>query len=326
MRSDKPRRVKHSFIHHEDPDYTSKLHGTCRVCGGTRDTNKCEPWVVVDDQAPPPVFEPDEMISYQTSSPNLVATTLGNGVSRWHPVSQDSMLREDSPYWHVGGQHLVRRYRRHKLRFDPNVVLSAGLRKFLVGDMPMNVLTNFLPEMYRTKLVNRHAPAKTNLMEATLTGHGRAVARLLRLGRAPGPHKGPEVFPFTRPEATTDEVAILTAVRKMQKHSNRTATARGWHRDPHGNVETLDFPRQLLLMHGEISEAMEGDRRRIFDEKLPHRDAREVELADLMLRVMDVAEEMGFDIGTAFIEKNRYNLSRADHNEADRGQPGVKAY
>ena len=42
-------------------------------------------------------------------------------------------------------------------------------------------------------------------------------------------------------------------------------------------------------MHSELSEALEADRKGLMDSHLPHRDGREVEFADLIIRVLDTA-------------------------------------
>lgn len=53
---------------------------------------------------------------------------------------------------------------------------------------------------------------------------------------------------------------------------------------PNKNVGEL-----LCLVHSEISEAMEGHRKGLMDDKLPHRPMLEVELADAVIRVFDMA-------------------------------------
>lgn len=54
-------------------------------------------------------------------------------------------------------------------------------------------------------------------------------------------------------------------------------------------------PLELLaLVHSELSEALEGDRKNLMDDKLPHRSMFEVELADAVIRAYDIAG--GFDL------------------------------
>lgn len=82
----------------------------------------------------------------------------------------------------------------------------------------------------------------------------------------------------------------------------------------------------LCLIHSEISEAMEGHRKNLMDDKLPHRPMLEVELADALIRIFDAAKGLHLDIGGAFIEKMRHNRTRADHSLEERSKPNGKRY
>lgn len=74
----------------------------------------------------------------------------------------------------------------------------------------------------------------------------------------------------------------------------------------------------LCLVHSEVSEAMEGERKNRMDDKLPHRKMAEVELADAIIRILDYAGGFGYDIAGAMIEKLAYNTQRADHKHENR--------
>lgn len=94
-----------------------------------------------------------------------------------------------------------------------------------------------------------------------------------------------------------------------------------------GDTENpLMFSNKLCLIHSEVSEAMEGDRKSLKDDHLPHRDMREVELADAVIRIFDLAGAYGMDIGGAIAEKLQYNAKRADHKLEIRAAEGGKAY
>ena len=81
----------------------------------------------------------------------------------------------------------------------------------------------------------------------------------------------------------------------------------------------------LALIHSEISEALEGERKNLMDDKLPHRRAAEVELADAIIRILDYAGGFGYDLQGAFEEKMIFNKTREDHtNEARKGKNGKK--
>lgn len=82
----------------------------------------------------------------------------------------------------------------------------------------------------------------------------------------------------------------------------------------------------LALIHSEISEALEGERKQLMDDHLPHRKMAEVELADALIRIFDYAGGFGYDLNGAFWEKMTYNAKRADHSHAARREAGGKKW
>lgn len=68
--------------------------------------------------------------------------------------------------------------------------------------------------------------------------------------------------------------------------------------------------QKLALITSEISEALEADRKDLMDDKLTHRKGLEVELADAMIRILDMAGGYQMDIEGAVYEKLAYNRSR----------------
>ena len=84
--------------------------------------------------------------------------------------------------------------------------------------------------------------------------------------------------------------------------------------------------QKLCLIHSEISEAMEGHRKGLQDDKLPHRPMLEVELADAAIRIFDLAGALNLDLGGAIAEKMAFNAQRADHKPEARAAAGGKAY
>lgn len=83
---------------------------------------------------------------------------------------------------------------------------------------------------------------------------------------------------------------------------------------------------KLALIHSEISEAMEGHRKGAADTHLPNRKSIEVELADAVIRIADLAGALALDLGGAIAEKMAYNAKRADHKPEARAAAGGKAY
>ena len=82
----------------------------------------------------------------------------------------------------------------------------------------------------------------------------------------------------------------------------------------------------LCLIHSEISEAMEGERKNLMDDKLPHRRMAEVELADALIRIFDYAGAYSYDLQGAVDEKLAYNAKREDHKASSRLAEGGKKF
>ena len=91
-------------------------------------------------------------------------------------------------------------------------------------------------------------------------------------------------------------------------------------------LKTRNTGELLCLVHSEISEAMEGDRKNLMDDKLPHRKMLEVELADALIRIFDIAGAKGLDLGGAIAEKRAYNAVRKDHKVENRLKDDGKKY
>jgi hypothetical protein len=101
---------------------------------------------------------------------------------------------------------------------------------------------------------------------------------------------------------------------------------RGWYTDiATGEPKVRNIPEMLCLIHSEISEGLEGYRKSALDTHLVERPMLEVELADALIRIFDLAGYQGLDLGGAFVEKLIYNRSRADHILENRKLEGGKS-
>jgi len=108
------------------------------------------------------------------------------------------------------------------------------------------------------------------------------------------------------------------------------AVKSGWWTNLTTGGRVIDEPHvvgeKLMLIVSEVAEAMEGDRKNLMDDHLPHRPMVEVELADAMIRIFDLAGAMNLDIGGAVVEKMEYNAKREDHKIENRLSDNGKKY
>jgi len=119
-------------------------------------------------------------------------------------------------------------------------------------------------------------------------------------------------------------------IRNLVTVCHGASKAAGWWNDLHTGEPIIKRPHlvgeKLMLIVSEVSEAMEGHRKGLMDDKLPHRQMIEVELADALIRIADLAGEMGLDLGAAVVEKLQFNAQRPDHKRENRLAAGGKAY
>lgn len=124
--------------------------------------------------------------------------------------------------------------------------------------------------------------------------------------------------------------AIACAAMALQNACHGASRDAGWWVDSKTGEDIRNnpycFSNKLCLIHSEISEAMEGDRKNLQDDKLPHRPMREVELADAVIRIFDLAGAYGMDLAGAIVEKLNFNANRPDHKIENRIKDGGKAY
>lgn len=104
------------------------------------------------------------------------------------------------------------------------------------------------------------------------------------------------------------------------------ANQKWWHSIDTGERIERNKGELLCLIHSEISEAMEGERKGLMDDKLPHRRMAEVELADTLIRIFDYAGAFGYDLQGAYEEKMAFNAGREDHKHEARLRQGGKKW
>jgi NTP pyrophosphatase (non-canonical NTP hydrolase) len=76
------------------------------------------------------------------------------------------------------------------------------------------------------------------------------------------------------------------------------------------NLDHIIYGQKIALIHSELSESLEGDRKNLPDDHLPEYQMKFIELADAMIRIADLAGYLGIDLEAAIIAKMEYNKSR----------------
>ena len=125
-----------------------------------------------------------------------------------------------------------------------------------------------------------------------------------------------------------NDQALRSAGMILTQQCHGASLAAGWWTDLDTGESLIgkNTPEKLMLIVTEVAEAMEGHRKGLQDEKLPHRPMIEVELADAVIRIADLAGSLGLDLGGAIAEKMAFNATREDHRPEVRRLAGGKAY
>ena len=91
----------------------------------------------------------------------------------------------------------------------------------------------------------------------------------------------------------------------MSKYVHANAVAHGWWEEPREDG-TL-----IALIMSEAAEALEALRKgNKPDEHCPQFSGAEVELADVIIRIMDMAEARGWNVAGAIVAKHEFNKTR----------------
>ncbi len=109
-------------------------------------------------------------------------------------------------------------------------------------------------------------------------------------------------------------------INELVAESHERAVKAGWYSDRKtGERIERNIPEMIALIHSELSEALEGHRKSLMDDHLPNRSMTEVELADVLIRVGDLAGYLGaWNMEAVVKEKMEYNLHREDHKLENR--------
>ena len=102
-----------------------------------------------------------------------------------------------------------------------------------------------------------------------------------------------------------------------------------WWKDLNTGLSTKEannVPEKLMLVVSELGEAMEGHRKNLQDTHVPDFLNVEVELADAIIRICDLAGAKGYRLAEALAAKMQYNAIRADHKLEHRAGKNGKKY
>ena len=105
---------------------------------------------------------------------------------------------------------------------------------------------------------------------------------------------------------------VFSGLNAMAECVLATARSKGWHTKP-ATLEEL--PRYLMNLHAEISELWEAWRRGTLGNMSDHAELClsqfEEELADILIRALDLGAMFGLDLEHAVRSKDSYNGQRA---------------
>lgn len=117
----------------------------------------------------------------------------------------------------------------------------------------------------------------------------------------------------------------IVTLQLLQESIHQANVDAGWWTDLEtGERKQRNKGELLMLIVTEIAEAMEGERKDLMDDKLPHRKNAEVELADAFIRILDYCGGFGYDLAGAMQDKLEFNRTREDHKIENRRKEGGK--
>lgn len=109
-------------------------------------------------------------------------------------------------------------------------------------------------------------------------------------------------------QRTSDALDVLGA--SVAAQFDTLGTLINSYMDLQGFWTSTNTGEKIALMHSELSEALEADRKNLQSDHIPDFTGVEEELADVLIRIFDFAGYHELNLGAAFIAKMQFNLTR----------------
>lgn len=139
-------------------------------------------------------------------------------------------------------------------------------------------------------------------------------------------------------QLSEEDVDIYLGLSGLVHKCHDASTTAGWWTDLETGADLREELRsntrlgkallaeKLCLIHSEVSEAMEGARKNLMDDKLPQYSMLITELADAVIRIADLVGVFDEDLGEIVLDKIAFNANRPDHKIENRMAEGGKAF
>lgn len=102
------------------------------------------------------------------------------------------------------------------------------------------------------------------------------------------------------------KMTFIENYNQLAQEAHKTAISKGFWEDDRNEGELI------ALMHSELSEALKAlSYGNPPDRKIPEYSGVEVELADVIIRIMDVSAAKGWRVAEALMEKMYFNKTRS---------------
>lgn len=119
-----------------------------------------------------------------------------------------------------------------------------------------------------------------------------------------------EVVIHHSPPLTRWEQGFIDHMKEMGTAIHQLVVEKGWWKEERNNGE------MIALIHADLAEALEAMRKENPpDSKVPEFSSVEVELADMIIRILDMAANRKWRVAEALVEKHRFNQSQQSKDQ-----------